>query len=186
MEKRENQRVMLTRRLIRESLIRLMSDESIHKISIRTLCEEAGINRSTFYKYYGSPYDVLTEIENEFISQVEAALDDGDNTPASAGHKLRAICAYVEQNVVLVQLLFGNNINQDFPKKLFNLPQIRATIAERLAGRYDAESQDYIYAFFVNGCYQMIQDWLRRDPHKPLTEMAMLILELVDRICGTE
>ena len=41
MEKRENQRVMLTRRLIQESLTRLLARESIHKVSIRSLCEEA-------------------------------------------------------------------------------------------------------------------------------------------------
>ena len=51
MEGRENQRVMLTRRLIKESLTGLLAEESIHKISIRALCERAGINRSTFYKY---------------------------------------------------------------------------------------------------------------------------------------
>ena len=58
MEKRENQRIMLSKRLIKESLTRLLASESIHKISVRMLCEEAGINRSTFYKYYGSQYDV--------------------------------------------------------------------------------------------------------------------------------
>ena len=65
MEQRENQRVRLSKRLIKESLTRLLQTESIHKVSIRTLCEEAGVNRSTFYKYYGSQYDVLEELEAE-------------------------------------------------------------------------------------------------------------------------
>ena len=35
MEKRENQRIMLSKRLIKESLTRLLASESIHKISVR-------------------------------------------------------------------------------------------------------------------------------------------------------
>lgn len=184
MEKRENQRVMLSKRLIKESLIRLMSQDSIHKISIRTLCEEAGINRSTFYKYYGSQYDVLAEIEAEFIAGIQETLDDGDSSAKSSARKLNTICAYIEQNIGLVQLLIGNNVNHDFPAKLFSLPQIRATLAERLAGHYDAESQDYIYSFLISGCYQMIQEWLRREQRKPFSEVATLMNELIERVCG--
>ena len=182
--KRENQRVMLSKRLIKESLIRLMAQQSIHKISIRTLCEEAEINRSTFYKYYGSQYDVLADIEGEFITEIRRTLDDGDDSPAASSRKLREICAYIEQNMELVQLLIGNNVNQDFPERLFSLPQIRATIFQRLAGRYDEESLGYIYAFLINGCYQMLQEWLRREGHKSFTEFALLMEQLIDRVCG--
>ncbi|WP_186564557.1 TetR/AcrR family transcriptional regulator [Lawsonibacter celer] len=186
MERRENQRVMLTKRLIRESLIRLMVQESVHKISIRMLCEDAGVNRSTFYKYYGSQYDVLAEVEAEFIAGIQDTLEDGDNSSASSARKLNIICAYIEQNISLVKLLIDNNITQDFPTRLFRLPQIRATIADRLAGRYDSESQDYIYAFLINGCYQLIQEWLKREDRKPFTQVALLMQELIDRICGAE
>ena len=74
MEQRENQRVRLSKRLIKESLTRLLQTESIHKVSIRTLCEEAGVNRSAFYKYYGSQYDVLEELEADVIRQICGSL----------------------------------------------------------------------------------------------------------------
>ena len=70
MARQENQRVMLTRRLIREGLMELLKTESIHKISVRALCEGAGINRSTFYRYYGSQYDVLAEMEEQVLGDV--------------------------------------------------------------------------------------------------------------------
>ena len=34
-------------------------------ITIRELCERAGINRSTFYKYYGNQFDLLNEMEKD-------------------------------------------------------------------------------------------------------------------------
>ena len=184
MEKRENQRVMLTKRLIKESLTRLLAAESIHRVSIRTLCEDAGINRSTFYKYYGSQYDVLAEIEDDLIGSIRDALDDGDNAPEAAGRKIGAICSYLQRNMAFVQLLVGNNMDPDFPDRLFSLPQIKQFMMERLAERYDEETCGYIYTFFISGCYRVVQDWLSADRRKPFEEIAMLMLELIEKICG--
>lgn len=185
MEKRENQRIMLSKRLIKESLTRLLASESIHKISVRMLCEEAGINRSTFYKYYGSQYDVLTEMENDLIGSIRDTLDDRDNGPGAAARKIQAICSYLERNLAFVRTLVGNNVDPDFPGRLFSLPQIRLMILERLAGRYDGESQEYIYSFLVNGCYSLVQDWLSRNSGKHFNEIALLLEELIEKVCGS-
>ena len=95
MEQMENQRVRLSKRLIKESLTGLLKEADVHKISIRTLCEQAGINRSTFYKYYGSQYDVLEEMENDLISSICGTLREGD----SDGESLTKICLYLENNL---------------------------------------------------------------------------------------
>ncbi|MCC8090140.1 MAG: TetR/AcrR family transcriptional regulator, partial [Oscillospiraceae bacterium] len=67
MNKKENQRVMLTKRLLKDALIRLLNGKSIDEISVTELCRESGINRSTFYHHYGSPYDVLAEREQTML-----------------------------------------------------------------------------------------------------------------------
>ena len=74
MEKKENQRITLTKRLLQDALINLLRTTDISKISIRELCEKAGINRTTFYNHYGSQYDVLKELSGNFLADIEAAL----------------------------------------------------------------------------------------------------------------
>ena len=59
---RENQRIMLTKRLLKESLLRLLERKELDKISITELCREAGINRATFYRHYEIPRDILNEL----------------------------------------------------------------------------------------------------------------------------
>lgn len=184
MEKRENQRVMLSRRLIKESLVRLLAQESIHRISIRALCEEAGINRSTFYKYYGSQYDVLTEMEEEMIGSVRDTLEDGLMDAASSRKKMEAICAYFEEHMASVRVLVGSNADPEFPERLFSLPQIKQIIIGRLKDSYAPEDLSYVYTFLVSGCYRLIQEWVARENQKPFTEVAMLLCELIDKICG--
>lgn len=70
MDKKENQRIMLTKRLLKESLIEMLAKKSIKKISVSELCTAAGINRSTFYNHYGSQFDVLKEMELDMIEDL--------------------------------------------------------------------------------------------------------------------
>ena len=64
-EKKTDQRIRLTRTLLKNALVQLMQENHISKISVRALCETAGINRSTFYLHYTDPYDLLASVEKE-------------------------------------------------------------------------------------------------------------------------
>ena len=61
----ENQRVRLSKMLLKNALIKLLKEKPLEKITIYGLCAEAQLNRVTFYKYYGSQYDLLTDIFSE-------------------------------------------------------------------------------------------------------------------------
>ena len=45
----ENQRVRLSKALLKEALVRLLETKPLDKITIYELCAEAQINRTTFY-----------------------------------------------------------------------------------------------------------------------------------------
>ena len=49
---KDDQRTALTKRLLREGLLRLLSKTDLNKISVTQLCIESGINRATFYRHY--------------------------------------------------------------------------------------------------------------------------------------
>ena len=67
----ENQRIRLSKTLLKNALVELLRVKRIDKISISELCEAAQINRTTFYKYYGSQYDLLSEMEQDFFQQLQ-------------------------------------------------------------------------------------------------------------------
>ena len=56
---KDDQRIALTKRLLREGLLRLLSKTDLNKISVTQLCIESGINRATFYRHYEEPRDIL-------------------------------------------------------------------------------------------------------------------------------
>lgn len=52
---------------IKLSFIRLYEQSGIDRVSIRAVCEEAGISRTMFYRYFDDKYQVLESIEDELI-----------------------------------------------------------------------------------------------------------------------
>ena len=69
---KDDQRIALTKRLLREGLLRLFSKTDLNKISVTQLCIESGINRATFYRHYEEPRDILNDIKYEIFQEVEA------------------------------------------------------------------------------------------------------------------
>lgn len=65
----ENQRVRLTKMILKNSLIELLKNASIYDISVTKLCNNAQLNRSTFYKYYTNIFDVMADIEYDIVNE---------------------------------------------------------------------------------------------------------------------
>ena len=77
---KDNRRVSMTKKIIKDTFIEMLEKKNIQRIYVRELCETADINRSTFYKYYESQYDLLTEMQNDLLVQIEEKCKDADNT----------------------------------------------------------------------------------------------------------
>ena len=183
--KKENQRTMLTKKLLKDSLISKLEKESIHKISIRDLCEHAEINRSTFYKYYGNQYELLEDMENEFLQHIWG--EDKANIliqPVMNVERITSLLSYFESCYQLVRLLINNNVDPSFPEKIINLPEIKALATQRLGDGYRAEQLAYLSTFIINGSFHMIREWINKEEREPPMDIAVLLFDMITRICG--
>ena len=67
---KENQRIAVTKRMLKEGLLRLLRDKELKNIRITELCAESGVNRATFYRHYEMVEDVLYELERDIAWQM--------------------------------------------------------------------------------------------------------------------
>lgn len=177
MKEKENQRIALTKRLLKESLLLLMSEKSIQNITIRELCDAAGINRSTFYNHYGCPADILNEIENSVITDLEEiwkANGAGQNWPLNK--RIEALCTYLLENRSLSKLLFrDSDTNSEFASLLLNASHVLATYDQVFSYVKDPDSKRLMFTFLTNGAYHVIRQWLLEDIPKTPKEMGDLV-----------
>ena len=65
MNTKNNSRSRETRERLKEALLRLLARRDILDVTVSRLCQEAGVNRSTFYSHYDSIGDLMEEMEQE-------------------------------------------------------------------------------------------------------------------------
>lgn len=169
-----NQRIALTKRLLREGLLRLLKTKPLDKINITELCKESGINRATFYRHYELPRDILTEMQAEFVEE----MIDNFNKPLTE-KDVESFFDYLHQNAALVKLFMKYNSDVDLIR-IFN--NFYPNIFEKKALKFfDAEDSQLFYAFLAGGVYFLLRQWLMEDIKKTPKEIASIALSIVNK-----
>ena len=57
--------------VLRQTMIRLLKEKELEKITVTELCLHAQINRSTFYEYYDDIHDLMNDIETNFLEKAD-------------------------------------------------------------------------------------------------------------------
>ncbi|GGE31603.1 TetR family transcriptional regulator [Pullulanibacillus camelliae] len=176
--KKQNQRVKLTRQLLRNSLIELMGNKPIGKITIKEICENSDINRSTFYAHYTDQYALLCEIENELIEHVQEHLKKIDSNAGSVQY-LEALLSYIEGHADIFRILLCKQENLSFQSvfienSFFNLKlNLSLNCSESVAS--------YVYNYLIMGCLSVIKQWIEADFDMSSKNLADLIFRLSDK-----
>ncbi len=184
MKQQYEQRVFATKQRIYNAFLQLMQEKAIHQISISELCRLADINRSTFYHHFGSQYDVLAELTNDFLAQLEEKLQNVSPQDQEGVQRRVELCLdYAMENRTLTLLLMQNAVGTDFAQRLFSLPNIEMLLSEKLANVASEAERRARISFVTYGSYQLLQEWLNAPDPVGTKEETALILKLARRIC---
>lgn len=172
-----NQRIALTKRLLHEALLRIMEKKPLDKINVSELCDEAGINRATFYRHYNVPRDVLQEIQTQFVDRIKLSYDMAMliNSPAQY---IENVCSYLYEHKDLVKIFINNNSEEDIIcmfDDYFNmlLSQDQNTNNSNM---FDTTEMKLISSCIAGGGYFMLRRWLLDGIEKSPQEIAQLVL----------
>lgn len=175
---------MLTKRLIREALLEMLKTCNIKKISIRELCEVAGINRTTFYNHYGSQYDVLNEIAEMYIQNTSFAIIDDISKNKSIDECLTQVLQYMKDHLEFAKLVLDQGNYDLITHITISLPQFDQMVIEHLPEDLDLDDKKAIASFVQHGTVKLIKEWIFSDCLKSPEEEAKLILYIVGKTIG--
>lgn len=114
MQYKEDLRIQKTRKVLRESILALLKDRPLEKITVKDICEHAMINRMTFYKHYEDKYllldDAINEIKDSIMNQIPkkqtTSIDDIAEYLISI---LGKVIEYIETNIEYIRSLEKNS-----------------------------------------------------------------------------
>jgi AcrR family transcriptional regulator len=179
----ENQRIRLSKKMLKDSLIRLLQKGDIQHISIQEICQEAQINRTTFYKYYGSQYELLNDIEKDVFSELETRLVDCDTLTFSAENDgLTQTLTYFEEEREKCLMLINSTTDKAFAENLFQLPVIQNLIKENTPLEFNEIEAKYMHIFMTHGGYAMIRQWANSECRESPKEMSLLMRKIISKL----
>lgn len=176
-----DKRVRYTRMFLRESLIRLMREKPISRITVKELCEGAEINRATFYAHYRDQYDLLEQTERELIADVNRCIDSLVEAP-DQDHLRRVVLEIIhiiDKNLECVRVLWGKNGDMQFQENMARLFHDQLISLLPKSNKENALQCEFICLYTIHGCIGILRQWIYGDHDKITPEqLADMILRI--------
>jgi len=180
-EKKMDRRARYTNMVIRESFVELLSKKPISKITVKEICENADVNRATFYAHFQDPYDLMRRIEDEFTDNIQRYIE-GESFGSSQGSALLAsitsVLEYVKSNAKLCKVLFSPHGDVSFISKFMQILGKQFVADWTKEQKLDVKRAEYIVSFAMGGAVELISKWLMSGMKEKPAEMAELMLTL--------
>ena len=170
-----------------EALIALLEKKDLEYITVKEICHQAGVNRSTFYLHYESIAELLDEtmemINQRFLSyfpqEEEAVLGDME-------HRELNDLVFVTQEYLLPYLRFIQD-NKKVYRAAFRNPSsmqanarygvLKQRILDPILERFEisAARRPYYIAYYVEGIAAIVKEWLRHNCGDSVEMIAAII-----------
>jgi len=174
-----------------EALISLLNEKDIEYITVKELCECAGVNRSTFYLHYESMDDLLNEtleyitnkLVNYFNKDAKEFIEKLNTTQKEDlifinEEYLKPYLEFIKENKKVFIAAFKNPTVMKTQEKYSNLEKY---IFNPILNKYDMPDykKKYILQFYIHGIMAIIKDWTINDCKEEIEDIIKIIVECV-------
>lgn len=158
-----------------EALIALLEKKDLDYITVKEICHQAGVNRSTFYLHY----ETIADLVNETLERINARFlsyfpQQEEEILGNMGSGAREDLVLVTREYLLPYLRFIRDNKKVYRAAFRNPSSMQAharygELKQRILGpileRFDipAAHRPYYIAYYVEGIAAILKEWLRQD-----------------------
>ena len=174
-----------------EALIALLEKKEFSYITVKEICETAGVNRSTFYLHYENTSDLLNEttqyildrfssyfkIDRECVIQ-RYAQKNPDDLVFITPEYLTPYLTFIRDNQRIFRTAlkeFGSLGFDEVYQRLFI--HIFDPILERF--EYSKETRNYVMKFYLTGITAVVMEWIGNDCNDSIDTVADIIIDCI-------
>ena len=170
-----------------KALLSLLEKKPFEFVTISELCEEAGVNRSTFYLHYENTADLLKEatayvldnFASYFSVDMESIASKYENCDLQELNfinekYLHPYLSFIKENQRLFAAVLSQPTTFD-SKAMFQrlFDDVFHPVLNRF--HYPKDEQHYVMMFYLNGITAIITEWLKDACSKSIEEISSII-----------
>lgn len=169
----------ITKKVLAESLKKLMDTTPFVKITINDIVRNCGVNRRTFYYHFQDIYALLEWIfKNEVINAME-----GNNTYTTWQEGFLRIFDYLSKNKKMVLNTYNSIGRDQLETHLYNAVYnlVLNVIDEITLGKEVSEKRkEFVVNFYKVSLVGLLLEWIRKnmaeDPEKIIYDLNKIII----------
>ena len=170
-----------------KTLLSLLEKKPFEYITISEICEDAGVNRSTFYLHYENTADLLKEATTYVLDNFASYFSVDMESIASKYENcdlqelnfinekyLHPYLSFIKENQRLFAAVLSQPTTFD-SKAIFQrlFDDVFNPILDRF--HYPRDEQHYVMMFYLNGITAIITEWLKEDCRKSIEDISSII-----------
>ena len=166
-----------------KALLSLLETKDFEYITIKEICQKAGVNRSTFYLHYQNTSELLEEsvayTQQEFLTY----FDETHQKNAVDGHLISPeylipYLTYIKEHQKLFQTILHKNKKFESEKTFTYLFEnfFDPAMEKR---KIPVAKRKYLIKFYIHGILAVTQEWLHQGCKEPMEDIITIILQCV-------
>ena len=147
-------------------LIDLLNEEKYENITVKSLCKKCYISRTTFYNYYKSINEVLTEIENKVMDDIDSIyreynyqsiLDINNDDPSPVFYEMYK---YIYTHKPIFKYIYGDNCPKSYYKKISAsiYKKINVLLSQYMTTHQVKDASKIVGGFIISTGNDLIED----------------------------
>lgn len=179
MNKQES-RYANTASLMDEALLLLLEQKDFDQITVKELCQRAGVNRTTFYLHYENMNDLLEETVdriNDRFKELFAAVPPGDPSKEvlTSEKYLRPYLSFIKENMRAYRVMHRKDHLFKSQKTFESFYETVFSPALTHFGVNENEKK-YVFSFYTQGTVAIIGKWLENNCQDDIDMIIDLIM----------
>lgn len=166
-----------TVRVIQEAYLELVEEKPASEITITELCEQADVNRTTFYRYYKDLEDLGDQMSLDLFGQIFAVLAEEQREGTAREQITKALNATLKNRKLCRHLLLDSHSDTAERALEEHLTLLLDTILS--TGCTKAEAQ-LCYGYICGGLARLWISWIAGNFKTPKAKVAIIVEALIN------
>lgn len=168
---RTDARVRYTRMVIENSFLELLQEKPVSRITVTEICRRSHINRTTFYKHYMDPLDLMEKLEEELLQSVRSLIAQKSYMDITA--VFCDVLSALKENIGRYRALVSAYGDSSLSRRIFTL--CHDTVFPLICSKYphlDSTQQNLLYCYITQGFSGMVSYWIDHGMAEPAGKIA--------------
>ncbi|MCJ1655686.1 TetR-like C-terminal domain-containing protein [Staphylococcus sp. NRL 16/872] len=184
---KEDRRIRKTKSAIKKAFIQLLKEKDLDKITVQDISNQADINRGTFYLHYEDKYTLLSDMEDEYISEIWS-LSQFNHFNASSpeniadefiNNTLTKILQHIADNIDFYHTILQLNRKSKLEDKIYFL--IKENMQKYISVNHEIDGipEMYFHSYVAGATISTIKYWVQDDNRITVDELTQHIFKIV-------